>query len=135
MFTLKHSPTSVMEKPLRTGVVKRNRASRCLTRRDLRVEADILERMGIEPSGFQFRRSGVKKPFHQTSCPGEWRLFTVRAIQNGEETLFTNQGARTCSEARDKVIAVFQVKVLEVRQQTRSLGLEEADLWWDRIIT
>lgn len=122
--------SALAEKPLRTGVRRRSRGDgRFLDRKALRREVSFLELMGVKEAD-QYRRPGFKKPYQNTTCPGEWRYFTVRALHMGSETLFSNEKARTILEAKRKIEKAFEVKVLEVRQQDHWMSDNEVDSWF-----
>lgn len=122
--------SALAEKPLRTGTRRKSRGDgRFLDRKALRREVSFMELMGVQESE-QYRRPGNKKPYQGTTCPGEWRYFTIKALHMGAETLFSNEKARTILEAKRKIEKAFEVKVLEVRQQSKWMSDTEVDLWW-----
>ena len=119
------------ERPLFTGAIRKSH--RVLSRRALRREVNAFESLGLPER--DERRLSIKppKPFHRTSCPGEWRYWCLLAKHDGEETLFVNTRARTVREAIHKTTKDFEgLVVLEVRQQSAYLPDRQAEAWWER---
>lgn len=122
------------ERPLKTGRPKPSRSgNRTINRRQLRDQFNALQEMFPGLRVNLGRRQSLKtKPYHRTSCPGEWRWWSATVKYGDEEFLVTNIRARTALEVRQKVVIWYGNYPSETRQQPSELTDGYAEVWWDR---